>query len=155
MSIAGAGLAQCQAMETQMESQPQPSVTKQIPATGCCPPFDPAPWQDRRVVWKDKLFVTDQVRCLFHVPLNMGARMTRNQRLIDAAKAAPEQPLMLSDMRSSWVSDLYIDVTRPVPGAQMTTLSGTFSRRCTKGRIVMPENGPPTCAGMWKASSSS
>ena len=143
MSIAGAGLARGRAMEAQMELGAQPSSTGQIPATGCCPPFDPAPWQDRRVVWNDKLFVTDHVRCLFHVPLNMGARMTRNQRLIDAAQAVPEQPLMLSDMRSPWGSDLYIDVTRPVPGAQMTTLSGTF--------LTKVYEGPYRDAGTWAA----
>jgi len=126
-----------------MEPQAQPSARAQITWTGCCPPFDPAPWQDGRVVWNDKLFVTDRVRCLLHVPLNMGARVTENQRLIDAARAAPTQPLMLSDEHSLWASDLYIDVTRPVPGARMTTLSGTF--------VTKVYEGPYRDAGKWVA----
>jgi hypothetical protein len=104
-----------------------------IQPTGCCPPFDAAPWQDRELVWNDKLFVKDHVRCLFHIPLNMGARILKNQRLIEAANAAPAAPLMLSDERSAWGADLYIDVTRPVPGARMATLSGTFLTRVYEG----------------------
>ena len=30
-----------------------------IEPTGCCPPFDPAPWQEKEIVWKDKSFVKD------------------------------------------------------------------------------------------------
>jgi hypothetical protein len=73
----------------------------------------------------------------------MGARVTHNQRLIDAAKAAPAQPLMLTDERSPWTSDLYIDVARPVPGAEMTTLSGTF--------LTKVYEGPYRDAGKWAA----
>jgi hypothetical protein len=126
-----------------MELQTQPSAAAPIPSTGCCPPFDPAPWQDRRVVWNDKLFVTDQVRCLFHIPLNMSARVTENQRRIDAVKAIPAQPLMLMDERSPWASQLYIDVTQPVPGAEMTTLSGTY--------LTKVYEGPYRDAGKWAA----
>jgi hypothetical protein len=121
-----------------------PAPTKPPPfSTGCCPPFDAASWRDGRLTWHEKLFVKDRVRCVFHVPLNMGARILHNQHLIEAAKAATVHPLMLSDQRSPWATELYIEVTRPVPGAQMATLSGTF--------LTKMYEGPYRDAGKWVA----
>ncbi len=82
--------------------------TATIAPTGCCEPFDPAPWQDREVVWKDKPFVRDHVTCLFHVPVNMGRTVTRDMAMIQAAGAQAEHPLMLSDDRSPWGADIFI-----------------------------------------------
>ena len=101
--------------------------------TRCCPPFDPATWSTEPIVWHDKPFVTDNVHCLFHVPLDFGQRVTKNQRLIEAAGASPERPMILSADTSPWASELYMEVTRPVPGARMTTLSGTFSTHVYEG----------------------
>ncbi len=69
--------------------------------TGCCPPFDPGPWDD--------------------------------MRLIEAAHATATQSPMLSEERSPWGSDLYINVTGPVPGADVVTLSGTFLTKVYEG----------------------
>jgi hypothetical protein len=111
--------------------------------TGCCPPFDLAPWNDKELVWRDKIFVKDHVRCLFHVPIGMGAHVTHNQQLVEAAQAKPEQPLMLCDDSSAWGTELYIAVSRSVPGAQMATLSGTF--------LTKVYEGPYRNAGKWAA----
>ena len=40
---------------------------------------------------------------------------------------------MLSTDTSAWGTELYIEVTQPVPGARMTTLSGTFSTKVYEG----------------------
>ena len=101
--------------------------------TGCCPPSQPAEWQDRQVAWHDHPFVKEHVLSLFHVPLNMGRVVVRAKEKIDAVGASPEHPLMLSDETSLWGSDLYVDVTRPVPGATMATLSGRFLTRVYDG----------------------
>ncbi len=89
----------------------QTQTTTELPvhATGCCPPFDPAEWKDQEVTWHHKPFVKDHVTCLFHVPLNMGRIVLKDMALIDAAGAAPAQPLMLSDERSPWGADLFIE----------------------------------------------
>jgi hypothetical protein len=101
--------------------------TRASPApTGCCPPFDPATWEHREVVWRDKPFVKARLRTLFHVPLDMEKKVARANALIEAAMAAPAHPLMPAKDLSPWRSDLYIEVSRPVPGAEMGTLSGTF-----------------------------
>jgi hypothetical protein len=102
-------------------------------STGCCPPFDPAPYQDREVTFHDAPFVKEHVLCLWHVPIGMGRAVTRALAAIDAADARPEVALMLSEDASPWGSDLYIAVTKPVPGATMASLSGTFLTRVYEG----------------------
>jgi hypothetical protein len=107
--------------------------TGTVQATGCCPPFDPASWQDKEVTWHDKPFVRDHVACLFHVPLNMGRKVREDMARIEAAQAGSDRPLMLSDARSPWGADIFIEVPRAVPGATMDPLSGTFLTRVFEG----------------------
>jgi len=105
-----------------------------IPHTGCCPPFDPAPWQHKEVTWHDKPFVRDHVTCLFHVPLNMGRKVVQDMARIHAAHAeTQQQPLMLSDDKSPWGADIFIEVQRAVPGATMDQISGTFLTKVFEG----------------------
>jgi hypothetical protein len=118
--------------------------TKSVASTGCCPPFDPRPWQDQEVAWQSKPFVRDHVTCLFHVPLNMGRKVGKDMALIQAAHAEPQQqPLMLSDDKSPWGADIYIEVAKAVPGATMDQLSGTF--------LTKVFEGPFREAGNWVA----
>jgi hypothetical protein len=120
-------------MEARMIQQTStPAAT--VPNTGCCPPFDPAPWQEKEVTWQDKPFVRDHVTCLFHVPLNMGRTVVRDMAQIHAAHAETDgQPLMLSDDRSPWGADIFIEVKRAVPGATMDKLSGSFLTKVFEG----------------------
>jgi Bacterial hydrolase len=116
-------------LTTYTQSMPRPS----IPSTGCCPPFDPATYEDREVTWKDKLFVKEHVHSVLHMPLDIGTKMRKAMRKINAAGANPAQSLTLSDELSPWRSDLYLDVTRDVPGAEMARLSGTFLTHVYEG----------------------
>lgn len=61
-------------------------VSLKIKPTGCCEPFDPTPWQDKEIVWKDKIFV-------------------KNLALIEKAKAKAPHQLMLADENSLWGAD--------------------------------------------------
>ena len=106
-----------------------PSITP----TGCCDPFNPEPWQEKEITWKDKIFVKDRVTSFLHIPLNMGKVVTKNMKLIEAAGAKSPVQLMLSDENSLWGADIYIDVTKNVPGARMTLLSGTFLTKVFEG----------------------
>lgn len=108
--------------------------TPDVPVTGCCEPFDPAPWQDKEIVWRGKPFLRDHVACLFHVPLNMGRTVAADMARIHAVHAEPDgQPLMLSDDKSPWGTDIFIEVKRAVPGATMEELSGTFLTKVFEG----------------------
>jgi hypothetical protein len=120
--------------------EPNKAIPKTSP-TGCCPPFDPTTFKQGDVTWTEKLFVVDQVAAFLHVPLNLGRRVLRNQRLIDTAGATPVQPIMLCDDKSPWRTDIYIEVTKPVPGATMAKLSGTYVTRVYEG--------PYSQAGKW------
>jgi len=61
--------------------------------------------------------------------------------LIKKANAGAPYQLMLTDEKSSWGSDIYIDVIKEVPGAQMAKLSGTF--------LTKVFEGPYQNAGLW------
>jgi len=101
--------------------------------TGCCPRFNPEPWEEKEITFKDKLFVKDHVRSFLHIPLNFGGVMKKNMAKIEAAGALSSEPLVLSDEKSMWKSDLYISVTREVPDAEMVSLSGTFLTKVFEG----------------------
>ncbi len=117
-------------------------MEQNVQRTGCCEPFDPAPWQEKEIRWENKLFVKDHVTSFLHIPLNMGKKIIKNMALIEKAGAKGEQ-LMLTDEKSLWGSDIYIDATREVPGARMATLSGTF--------LTKVFEGPYQNAGKWAA----
>jgi len=114
---------------------------KKVTPTGCCEPFDPGPWQEKEIVWKDKIFVKDHVTSFLHIPLNMGSKIVKNLGLIEKAGARAAYQLMLTDERSPWGSDIYIDVAKAVPGAEMAALSGTF--------LTKVFEGPYKNAGKW------
>ena len=109
--------------------------------TGCCDPFNPEPWQDKEITWVDKMFVKDHVTSFLHMPLNMGAKVVKNMKLIEKANAGSTQQLMLTDEKSLWGTDIYIDVSQTVPEAQMATISGTF--------LTKVFEGPYKNAGKW------
>ena len=99
----------------------------------CCPPFDPVPWNDRTLEFAGRRFVRDRVTSFLHIPLNFRSVMQRNMARIEAAGAAVEPGLVLSDERSPWRADVYIEVAKDVPGAQMASIPGTFLARVFEG----------------------
>ncbi len=116
-------------------------LNQKIKSTGCCEPFDPKPWTDKEISWKDKLFVKDHITSFLHIPLNMGKKIIKNMGLIEKANAKAPYQLMLTDEKSVWGADIYIDVAKNVPGVQMTTISGTF--------LTKVFEGPYQNAGKW------
>lgn len=75
----------------------------------------------------------DRVCSFLHIPLNFGAVMKRNVGAIEAANARPGAMIVLSDENSLWGADVYIEVTKDIPGAHMVTLSGTFLSKVFEG----------------------
>lgn len=107
-------------------------MSKQDP-TECCPRFEPAPWDDKTVTWEKKLFLKEHVRSFFHIPLDFGAVMKRSMAAIEAAGAAPDEMVILSDENSPWGAEVYIAILKDIPGAKTTTLSGTFLSKVFEG----------------------
>jgi hypothetical protein len=101
--------------------------------SGCCPPFNPEPWDEKEHLWQDKLFIKDHVRSFLHIPLNFGKVMTRNMEKIAKAQALTPDPLMLSDEKSKWGADIYIAVTKDIPDSTMSRISGRFLTKAFEG----------------------
>lgn len=99
----------------------------------CCPQFDPKPWEDATLTWESKRFVKDRVTSFFHIPLNYGAVMTRNLTAIEAAGAGSGNRVVLTEENSLWGADVYLEVSRDIPGASMATISGTFLSKVFEG----------------------
>lgn len=101
--------------------------------TGCCLRFDHEPWEDKEIIFKEKLFIKDKVTSFFHIPLNFGKVMVRNMEKIQKAGALPNQPLLLSDENSLWKADIYIAVSKEVPDSEMVQISGRFLSKVFEG----------------------
>lgn len=101
----------------------------------CCPKFDPTPWDDKIIEWKDKKFIKDKVFTLFYLPINFGGVITQMMKKTDAAGAKCLDWLCLSDHTSKWNMDLYLAVDKEIPGAENTTLSGKFFSKVYEGNF--------------------
>lgn len=101
--------------------------------TGCCRRFNPEPWEDKEINLQDKIFVKVHAISLFHIPLNYGKVMKRTMEMIEKAGAKPREPLMLSDETSPWGSEIYIQVTKPFPEANIAKISGNFLSKVFEG----------------------
>ena len=102
--------------------------------TGCCPRFNPAGWDNRRLDFRDKLFVRASTRSLMHIPLNIGKVFQRTLQAIEAADARdPHQCVVLSKELSPWKAEHYFAVTKEIAGQEMARLSGEFQTRVFEG----------------------
>jgi hypothetical protein len=108
------------------------NMSMQNPAE-CCPRFEPDPWVDKEITWDKKQFLQDRVLSFLHIPLNFGAVMKRSMATIEAAGATPDNILVLSDENSLWGADVYIAISKDIPGARTTALSGTFLTKVFEG----------------------
>lgn len=103
----------------------------------CCPKFNPDPWQEKTHHWEEKLFIQDEVRQFMHMPLphEMNKVITRMWQAGEQAGAnpKPEDFLLLAFDPSPWKSELYMAVTKEVPGAKNVRLSGNFISKVFDG----------------------
>lgn len=109
----------------------------------CCPKFDPAPWNEKSHNWKDKLFIKDTVRQFFHKPRPSSIQKSigRMWQMAQDAKADPDIKdfLLLAYDPSPWKSELFMTVTKEIPGAENVKLSGTYFSKVFDG----PYNAVP------------
>lgn len=103
--------------------------------TGCCPKFNPTPWDGKIFEWQNKKFVKEKVFTLFYMPINFGSVMKRVMTKIDKAGAKVPDYLGLSDHTSKWNMDIYVAVDKEVPGAENTAISGKFLSKVYEGEF--------------------
>jgi len=104
--------------------------------TGCCPKFNPAPWDDKIIEWDNRKFIKDKVCTLFYMPMNFGPVIKRMMGKAEKAGVglSPDW-LGLSDHTSRWNMDLYLAVDKEVPGAENITLSGKYFSKVYEGKF--------------------
>ena len=109
----------------------------------CCPKFNPDLWDEKTHNWKDKLFIKDTVPQILHrpIPSNMKKTIRQMWQKTQDAKADPDIKnfLLLAYDPSPWKSELYMTVTKEVPGAENVKLSGTYLSKVFDG----PYNAVP------------
>ncbi|MEN8127487.1 MAG: hydrolase [Planctomycetota bacterium] len=102
--------------------------------TGCCPQFNPIPWDEKEHVWDNKRFIKDSVRAIFHIPLGFGKVIQKNMKKIQTAEAfTVEPPVCLCDETCAWKIILYIETTKDLSDAEMVTISGSFLSKVFEG----------------------
>lgn len=101
--------------------------------TRCCKRFNPRPWDRKTIKWKNKLFLKDKIGCFFNLPLGLGAVMKRDMEMIQKAKALTRTQIMLYDCIGLFGADIYIHVSKPVPGMKTARISGTFISKVFEG----------------------
>lgn len=108
-------------------------MSEQTDAGECCPKFDPSLWDEKILDWNRKKFIKDKVFTLFFMPLNFGMVMKRMFAKVNQAGASFQDGMGLSDHTSKWNMDIYAAVDKDVPGAENTTISGTFFCKVYEG----------------------
>jgi uncharacterized protein YuzB (UPF0349 family) len=99
----------------------------------CCPPFEPAPWEDKIIEWNNKLFIKSHVCTLFYMPLNFSGVMRKLDKLVTDNNNQVLDYLCLSDHTSKWNMDVYLAVDKDIPGAENVTLTGKFYSKVYEG----------------------
>jgi hypothetical protein len=102
-------------------------------STECCPKFEPGPWDEKLITWENKLFLKDRVLSFLHIPLNFGTVMKRSMAKLEAAGAVPGEMVILSDENSLWGADVYVAISKDIPGAKTAALSGTYLSKVFEG----------------------
>lgn len=116
-----------------MSSEVKSNDGVMVEETGCCPKFDPTPWDGKVFEWQDKRFVKGRVFTFLYMPINFGSVITALMKKIEAAGAKTPDNIGLSDHTSPWNMDLYLAVDKEVPGLQNVTLSGKFLSKVYEG----------------------
>ena len=103
----------------------------------CCPRFDPGPWQEKELIWKDKSFIRETIPQFLHIPLpgTFGKAVGRMWKKIEDAQANPDMKdfIMLATESSPWKGEIYITTTKEIPDAENVKFCGTFLSKVFDG----------------------
>lgn len=103
----------------------------------CCPRFNPTPWENATHAWNNKLFLKDSIPELFHIPLpgTYKRAVNRMWRKAETAGAAPDLKdfLLLAYDPSPFKSELFMSITKEIPGEENVRLSGTYISKVFDG----------------------
>ncbi len=111
-----------------------PKLNMETSTTGCCPKFDPKPWDGKVLEFDNKTFVKVSTRSFLHIPMNMGGVIGDTWKVIESADADDKDEfIMLSQDISPWKAEHYFWVTKEVPGMNNAKLSGKYKTKVFEG----------------------
>jgi len=117
--------------------------TASIQTNICCPEFNTARWDEKIQVWENKLFISDSIPEIFHIPFPKTFEKAVGTLWETAQEAKADPPaddfLLLCYDPSPWKNVLFLSVTKEVPLANNVKLSGTFISKVFDG----PYSGVP------------
>jgi hypothetical protein len=101
----------------------------------CCPKFEPKKWDNKVIIWRDKLFVKQHVRAIFYMPIGIKRMIMKYIRLIKDAKAMPARSdiIFMASDQTPWGSDYYISVSKKFPHVNIVKISGKFLTKVFEG----------------------
>lgn len=103
--------------------------------TGCCPRFNPEPWDKKVLNWDKKKFVKSKVRTFMFMPIGFGKVIVPLTEKMEKYGANPDVALCLSDHTSRWNMDIYVAVSKELPDEENVTLSGKFLSKVYEGHF--------------------
>ena len=101
----------------------------------CCPEFDQEKWQEKSVELTEKLFLKDHVTKLFHIPMDFELVMEKDFSIIKQAGAELQSPLVITDEKTPWESDVFIEIEKEIPNVLIEKISGTFLTKVFEGPL--------------------
>lgn len=102
--------------------------------TGCCPRFHGEDWNEKTFQLDDLLFAKASTKSFMYMPINMGKVMTASMNAIRKAHAeVTDRYLILSQDKTKWHADHYYEVTKNVPGMDMSKVSGVYLTKVYSG----------------------
>lgn len=101
----------------------------------CCPKFDPTGWENKTHTWENKLFIKKVIPQFLHMPLPwiFGSAISQMCGAAEKAGALMPNSMFLSYDPSPWKAELFVDVSKEVPGQDNVRLSGNFITKVFDG----------------------
>jgi hypothetical protein len=104
-----------------------PKMNLESGSTGCCPVFDPAPWDKKLFILKDLNMVKASTKSIFFVPINMAKVMSETMKKIEDNNAFyDDKYLILSEDVSPFKCVHHFLVTKEIEGMDNEIFGGKF-----------------------------
>ena len=100
-----------------------------------CPNIDLKKWENKEVVWKNKVFYSQPLYLLLHIPLNMKSAITKGfAALTKKGYEMPEPGMMLEKENGLFTGEILFNIKKGKnTDKQVKTISGKFLAKTIKG----------------------
>lgn len=99
----------------------------------CCPKFDPKKYDNKTLIWKNKVFIKAKAPTFFYIPIGFGRVMTKLQEKVDKANVKILDNMCLSLHESKWSMNVYLAVNKKIKDEDNVLISGKFFCKVYEG----------------------